>query len=261
MVEAFLAQGAIVSYCSRSTTGDDYDNFKGAAEGARAIGTPVDISDHATLKKWVETAHHTVGRIDVVVANGMNTRVWTFLLPLLIPISLAASPHKSATIEDWNKAFQADILGLITLIETSVPYLTESDGPKSIVVISSLAGFEARHSTLTGPYSTVKRTQAMLARSYARTVAPQGIRVNSILPGAVESPSVARTDGREEPSAFQLLKKHKPEFLEQLLAQIPFGRVGIAEEVANAVIFLASQLSSYTTGATLHIDGAMATTF
>ena len=70
IVERLLAEGATVSYCSRSTTGAEFDKFKGSTQNARAFGTSVDISDLAALKKWVETAHQKVGRIDMVVANG-----------------------------------------------------------------------------------------------------------------------------------------------------------------------------------------------
>ena len=78
IVESFLAEGAIVSYCSRSTTGYEFENFKEAAQSPRAFGTAVDISDRAALQDWVKTAHEKVGRVDIVVANGTRRRgsIW-----------------------------------------------------------------------------------------------------------------------------------------------------------------------------------------
>lgn len=68
--KAFLAEGANVSYCGRSARGDEFANFKDAKDGARAVGSKVDISDHEGIKAWVESAAKEFGRIDIVVPNG-----------------------------------------------------------------------------------------------------------------------------------------------------------------------------------------------
>lgn len=155
-------------------------------------------------------------------------------------------------------------MGLITLIEAALPHLEErvkSGGHPSIVVISSLAGFEARHPGVTGPYSTLKRAQATLAKDYSRKLAPLGIRINAVVPGSIETSGTIRPDGTVEPSTFQHVMKERPEFLKAILAAVPLGRTGVETEVSNAVLFLSSQLASYICGTNLVIDGGMSIGF
>lgn len=70
IVENFLKEGVNVSYCSRNVRGDEFTNFRGAAEGARAVGTSVDIASTTAIQSWVDCAAKEFGRIDVVIANG-----------------------------------------------------------------------------------------------------------------------------------------------------------------------------------------------
>lgn len=73
IAKAFLAEGANVSYCGRTTRGDEFAKFKDAKHGARAVGSKVDLSDQEGIKSWVESAAKEFGRIDIVVPNGMNS--------------------------------------------------------------------------------------------------------------------------------------------------------------------------------------------
>ncbi|KAM5377903.1 hypothetical protein ACJZ2D_004807 [Fusarium nematophilum] len=239
-VETFLAEGANVSYCSRNVRGDEFDGFKDATEGARAIGTSVDIAEPASIQAWVDTVAEKFGRIDIVVAN-------------------ACPKHTGPEMENWEKSFQADVLGLISLIRAAAPHLAKRDGTGSIIVISSLAGFEAKHPAVTGPYTTLKRAQSTLAKDFARWLAPQGIRINTIVPGTIDSPPITLADGTKEESDFQKVMLANPSYVQTLLDTIPMGRFGQAREAANAVVFLGSRLSSYITGTNLVIDGGMST--
>ncbi|KAJ4199880.1 hypothetical protein NW767_007860 [Fusarium falciforme] len=241
ITETLLAEGANVSYCSRNVTGEEFATFKGAIGGARAVGTSVDIADPESIKAWVESAAETFGRIDIVVAN-------------------ACPKYTGPAIEEWQKSFQADVIGLISLIHAVTPHLEKRDGAGSIIVISSLAGFEAKHPAHTGPYATLKRAQATLAKDFSRVLGPKGIRINSIVPGTIDSPATILPDGTEEPSTFQAVMTANPAFLESLLASITLGKIGHAQDVANAVVFLGSRLSSYITGTNLIIDGGISTT-
>ncbi|KAH6895904.1 hypothetical protein B0T10DRAFT_526933 [Thelonectria olida] len=241
IVETFLSEGANVSYCARTPRGDEFASFE-AADGARAIGTSVDISGQSAIEAWVEKSAEEFGRIDVVVANAS---------PLL----------HAATKEAWEKSFQADILGLIALIDAATPHLEKRGGTGSIVVVSSLAGFEARERNIAGPYGTLKRAQATLAKDYARKLGRLGVRINSIAPGTIETPSATLPDGTKELSTFQRVRKEKPEYINALLEAVPLGRTGTVEEVANVVVFLGSRLSAYVCGANLIIDGGMSIAF
>ncbi|KAF9771838.1 hypothetical protein IL306_010504 [Fusarium sp. DS 682] len=241
IVETLLSEGVNVSYCSRNARGDEFASFKDATSGARAVGTSVDISNAASVQGWVEASAKEFGRIDLVVANAC---------PKLV----------SPSMEDWEKSFQVDVLGLIALINASEPHLEKRNGEGSIIVISSLAGFEARHPAVRGPYTTLKRAQAVLAKDFGRYLGPKGIRINSIVPGTIDSPPTTKPDGTVELSTFQQVMQAQPEFLNGLLAFIPLGKVGQAQDVANAVVFLGSSLGKYVNGVNLFIDGGMSTT-
>jgi 3-oxoacyl-[acyl-carrier protein] reductase len=169
-----------------------------------------------------------------------------------------------ATNENWEKSFRADISGLVTLIEASIPFLEEQSKAlenASIVVISSMAGFEARYPIAGSPYTTLKRAQAVLAKDYARTLGPRGIRINSIAPGSIENPNITLPDGTVQWSSYQIVKRDNYPFYKALLDAVPLGRTGTPEEIANTVIFLASRLSSYVNGANIVVDGGMSITF
>ena len=127
----------------------------------------------------------------------------------------------------------------------------------SIVVISSLAGFETRHPAIGGPYATFKRAQATIAKDYARQFAPKNVRINTIVPGSIEVPGTTNPDGTVELSSFQIVKRDSPEFYDELMKAVPINRMGKAEEIASTVLFLSSNLASYVTGANWVVDGGM----
>lgn len=89
---------------------------------------------------------------------------------------------------------------------------------------------------------------------------PKGIRVNTIVPGAVDSPSIQHPDGTVELSTFEQGRMAHPEFLNMILQSIPLGDFGQAQDVANAVVFLGSRLGKYIHGVNLYLDGGMSTT-
>ncbi|CEI61575.1 hypothetical protein FVEN_g9340 [Fusarium venenatum] len=239
IVQTLLNEGANVSYCSRKVRGDEFADFKGANGDVLAVGTSVDIADATALKNWVENSAQKFGRVDLVVACAC---------PMLF----------EPTIEHWEKSFQADILGLINLINTSAPHLEKQKG--SIVVISSIAGFETKHPAIRGPYSTMKRAQATLAKDFGRWLAPRGVRINTIVPGAIDPPPVLQPDGTLEPSTFRQALDADPAWFEELVKSIPLGVVGQGQDIANAVVFLGSRLSKFTSGTNLIVDGGMSAT-
>ncbi|KAH6983350.1 hypothetical protein BKA56DRAFT_631680 [Ilyonectria sp. MPI-CAGE-AT-0026] len=242
IVETFLAEGANVSYGARKVRGDEFSLFKGASNGARAVGSVLDIADSDSIRSWVENASKEFGRIDIVVANAC---------PLLT----------EATTEAWQKSFQADILGLWTLIDVATPHLEARGGTGSIVVISSIAGIEARYPVAGSPYTTFKRAQATLAKDLARQLGPKGVRVNTVVPGAIDTPSITLPDGTEELSSFGIIKRDNPGFLEAIESQVALGKAGEPQDVANAVMYLGSRLAKYVTGASLIVDGAISIAF
>lgn len=175
--------------------------------------------------------------------------------------SIACPLLTDATTEAWQKSFQADILGLWTLIDVATPHLEVRGGTGSIVVISSIAGIEARYPVVGSPYTTFKRAQATLAKDLARQLGPKGVRINTVVPGAIDTPSITLPDGTEELSSFGIIKRDNPGFLEAIESQVALGKAGEPQDVANAVMYLGSRLAKYVTGASLIVDGAISIAF
>ncbi|KAH8886250.1 putative Tropinone reductase [Thozetella sp. PMI_491] len=240
IVQAFLAEGANVSYCSRGVRGDEFSTFQEAADSARAVASTVDIARPTEIKDWVKRSSQEFGRIDYIVANAS-------------PILRDPMP------ESWEKSFQADVMGLITLLEEATPHLQKSaemGGSPSVVVITSMAGFDLALPQVGTPYTAFSRAKAIIAKDYARKLAPMGIRINTLALGLIETPNTTHADGFVDWSSFQIAKRDHPELIKSLEDRVPLKRAAQAEEVANAVIFFASRLASYVCGATIVVDGS-----
>ncbi|KAK4061807.1 hypothetical protein Trihar35433_9407 [Trichoderma harzianum] len=223
IVETFLAEGANVSFCARTIRGDEFSLFKGATNGARAVGSAVDISNPEEIKSWVAGAAKEFGRIDSVIANAS---------PLI----------GDATPEAWENSFRADILGLVTLIDASTPFLEERHGtPLLALLIRPLRGLK--------PY-WLKIMPANLALWACESA-----------PGSIENPNITLPDGTVQLSQYQIVKRDNYPFYKSLLDAVPLARTGAPEEVANTVIFLASGLASYINGANIVVDGGMSLFF
>lgn len=148
-----------------------------------------------------------------------------------------------------------------TLIDAATPHLVKQAGEASIIVVSSLAGFERRHPAHGSTYPIFKRAQAVYAKDLALLLGPQGVRINTIVPGFIQTPNVILPDGTEELSTFNAVKKIFPEWMATTETEPPLKRPGEIDEVANAVLFLSSKLSSYITGTEIVIDGGLSIAF
>lgn len=153
-------------------------------------------------------------------------------------------------------------MGLVTLLEATEPYLVErakAGGSPSVVVITSLAGYDLVLPTIGSPYTTFTRAKPVIAKDYARKFAPLGVRLNTLALGLVNTPNITHPDGSVEWSTYQTFKKHNPEVVKALEDKVPLKRAAQCEEIANVVVFLASGLSSYVCGATITVDGSFST--
>lgn len=159
-------------------------------------------------------------------------------------------------MEDWQKCFQGAILGLVALIDAATPHLVKQKG--SIIIMSSLAGFELKHQDVASPYTTIKRAQATLAKDYMRKLAPLGVRINCILPGCVGN-SASPKVGTDQESTFEKSVRLAPEKMEGYAKMVPMGYFGDIEDVGNLAVFLGSPVSKYITGNNITVDGGMST--
>lgn len=220
IVEAFLAEGAVVEFCAR-----DAAVVAATADELGATGTALDVGDGAALTAWVDAAASRLGGVDVVVAN----------------VSALAIPDVE---ENWQASFQVDLMGTVRLATAALPYLRASSSG-AVVAISSVSGREVDFAA--GPYGVMKAAIVHYVQGLAFQLAGEGIRANTVSPG-----NTYFTGG-----VWEQIEGGQPDLYASSLALNPTGRMGTPEEMAAAVVFLASPMSSFTTGTNLVVDGAL----
>ncbi|MDP9430843.1 MAG: SDR family oxidoreductase [Actinomycetota bacterium] len=225
IVEAFVDEGAVVEFCARDAAEIKATEQAIAERGGRATGAQLDVRDGPALTGWVEAAAGRLGGLDAVVANVS---------------ALAAGPGE----ENWYASFEVDLMGTVRLATAALPHL-EAGGRGSIVAISSVSGREADFAA--GPYGTMKTAIVGYISGLAFQLAGRGVRANVVSPG-----NTYFTGG-----FWQGVEQGNPGLFADSLALNPTGRMGTAEEMARAVVFLSSPVSSFTTGTNLVVDGAL----
>jgi NAD(P)-dependent dehydrogenase (short-subunit alcohol dehydrogenase family) len=225
VVETFVDEGAVVEFCARDAAEIEATEKAIADRGGRATGAQLDVRDGPALTGWVEAAAGRLGGLDAVVANVS---------------ALAAGPGE----ENWYASFEVDLMGTVRLATAALPHL-EASGRGSIVAISSVSGREADFAA--GPYGTMKTAIVGYISGLAFQLAGRGVRANVVSPGNTYFAG----------GFWQGIENGNPELFADSLALNPTGRMGTAEEMARAVVFLSSPVSSFTTGTNLVVDGAL----
>src|SRR3712207_2405975 len=225
IVEAFADEGAAVEFCARDAGEIETTEKALAGRGAGVRGVQLDVRDGAALTAWVGAAAGRLGGLDAVVAN----------------ISALAIPD---TEENWYTSFEVDLMHTVRLVTAALPHL-EASADGSVVAISSVSGREADFAS--GPYGTMKTAIVGYVSGLALQLAGRGVRANVVSPGNTYF----------EGGFWQGIENGDPELFAESLALNPTGRMGTAEEMARAVVFLSSPVSSFTTGTNLVVDGAL----
>lgn len=152
----------------------------------------------------------------------------------------------SALSPDYEAAFNIDLMSTVRLVEASLPYLEQSraTGGGSIVSVGSVSGHEL--DAFAGAYGSFKAALTHYTQGIARKMAAKHVRANTVSPGNIYF----------EGGVWGNAERDNPAFFKEILDMNPTGRMGTPKEVANAVLFLASSVSSFTTGANLIVDGA-----
>lgn len=224
MARAFAKQGARVAILDL----DEKAAQAAAAElGSDHIGLAANVADKTQVATAVEKVLAKYGRIDVLINNAGITQ-----------------PLKTLDIQgsDYDKVLDVSLRGTLLMSQAVIPTM-RAQKSGSIVCLSSVSA-QRGGGIFGGPhYSAAKAGVLGLARAMARELGPDNVRVNSITPGLIHTEI---TGG--------LLSDDR---LNSILAGIPLGRLGEAGEVANAALFLASDLSTYLTGITLDVNGGM----
>lgn len=213
------------------------DPLKAVAEEIGASIFAADAADTASMKAAVKGVAEQFGGLDILIANAGGHGV---------------GPTISMSDETWDLAVRLNLNTAFVSARESLPHLIESKG--NIVVLASIAGLFA------GPdavgYVTMKHGCIGLAKSLARDYGRRGVRTNTVCPGWV---TTAMADEQME----MLMEKHGLASIEEAYAlvtkDVPLGRPASAEDVANAVCFLASDEASMINGAILTVDGGAGT--
>jgi 3-oxoacyl-[acyl-carrier protein] reductase len=225
IVEVLAEEGASVALCARTDSDVVAAAERLRGRGATVTGSVVDVADGPALTQWVSDSAAELGGVDIVVAN----------------VSALAIGEGE---ENWRKSFDVDMLGTVRLVNAALPLLEKSSAP-SIVTVSSVSGREIDFAV--GPYGTFKAAIIHYTQGLAHQLAGKGIRANSVSPGNTYFPG----------GVWESIEQNDPELFGQALALNPTGRMAKPEEIARAVVFLASPAASFVTGTNLVVDGAL----
>jgi len=204
-----------------------------AAGAARPEAMALDVTDPAAIDQVVGAVAGRHGRIDVLVANA--------------GIDLPHAPSaEDTTDEEWEQVFAVNATGLFRCCRAVLPVM-RSGG--SIVTVASINSFVAWAND--AAYTASKGAALQFTRSLALDVVGRGIRANCVCPGVIDTPLTQDfLDAAEDPVALAA----------EYAGTAPMGRIGTAREVANCILFLASDEASFVTGSALIVDGGTTAT-
>ncbi|NKB58442.1 MAG: SDR family oxidoreductase [Alphaproteobacteria bacterium] len=227
IVDLLVAEGCDIGFCAR-----DQKQVDGAVDalsnsGRTVIGGTVDVTDDEASRNWIAETATALGGLDILIPN-------------------ASALASSASVDAWRLGLEVDVLGTVRAVEAALPFLEES-GAASIVAISSTAAVNTSGGVRA--YSGVKAALISYLSGLSTNLGSKGIRANTVSPGAIFF----------EGGVWDVRKREAPEAYAAAVARNPMGRLGTPEEVANAVVFLASPAASYISGTNLIVDGAATT--
>jgi len=226
-VRAFAAEGANIVATDRPGDGLDAIVAEVTATGAQAIAVPTDVTSESAVEAMVAAAIDRFGRIDVAFNNA--------------GVHIIGTPIHETSEADWDRVHDVTLKGMFFCIKHEVRAMLATGGG-SVINTSSIGGLVATPGV--GAYIAAKHGVAGLTKTAALEYSSQGIRFNAICPGATETAMLADWLVNDEAAA-------------AVRAQHPIGRWAQPEEMANVVLFLASDAASFITGAILPVDGGI----
>lgn len=218
----FAAEGANVAICARSQDALDSTAAELAAIGVKCYAATCDVGDAGALKTFLNDANSTLGGTDILVNN---------------PSGFGMTDDE----DGWEASLNVDMMATVRASWQVVPWM-QSAGGGSIVHISSISALESGSPPA---YAAAKAGLIAHAKTMAAELASQNIRINTIAPGSIEFPG----------GVWDMVKQHNRPTYDATLANCPVGRMGTAEEVAAAVVFVASPKAQWVSGAVLVVDG------
>lgn len=221
IAETLLAEGASVAICARTASDVDRAVEELSAAGT-AIGAAVDAGDVEALTGWVASSAEQLGGIDIYVHN--------------------TSGKPARKLADWGNNFQVDLMALVHGVDAAAAALT--DGGGAVISIGTTATAE-HFATGSNSYSALKAAVTNWTLGQAQTLGAKGVRCNVVSPGPIFF----------EGGDWEMIKNHMTAFYEATEQGHPAGSLGTAQDVADAVAFLASDRARHINGVNLTVDG------
>jgi NAD(P)-dependent dehydrogenase (short-subunit alcohol dehydrogenase family) len=225
IVERLVNDGAVVALNGRSAD----DRMAAAVAATGAHPAPADVSDRESVHSMVHDIEQTLGTIDVLVANHAY---------------MSMSPLVDCDLDDWWRVIDTNLGGTFHLIQAVLPGMRRAGGGR-IVVISSEWGVTGWPNATA--YAASKAGLISLTKTLGRELAPEGIIVNAVAPGVIDTPQLD-VDARDAGVT-------RAEIVEEYARDIPLGRVGRPAEIAAAVSLLADSRLSSLVGQVLQVNG------
>jgi len=220
---AFVREGASVALVDVEKTGLETLQMEIGRKGGQAVAIPCDVSKASEVKQMVDHVQRTLGRIDILINNAGIIRRGTI---------------ETVTEEDWDRVMEVNLKGPFNCSKAVVEIM-KRQGYGKIVNVSSIAGQMGDITSAPG-YGPSKAGMDALTKSLARQLAAYGIHVNGVAPHAIET---------------EMSAEWSPEKRKAIVDAIPLKRLGKPEDVAEAVLFLASDTAAFITGEIIDVNG------
>jgi len=226
----FAAEGANVVVADVNVDDGEQTVAEIREAGGEATFVEADVSDETDAEAMVQTAVDTYGGLDFAFNNA--------------GIEGESDPSSEQPTSNWDRVIDVNLKGVFLGMRAQIPAMLE-DGGGSIVNTASIAGVVGFPGL--SPYVASKHGVIGLTKTAALEYGRDGVRINAICPGVIETPMVQRS------------QEETPEQMEQVTAATPMGRLGQPEEIGDAAVWLCSDDASFVTGESLVIDGGYVT--
>lgn len=222
-----VAEGANVAICARGQDGLDDALAALRAGGSTVFGRVADVTSQGAVAAFMEDSAAALGGLDILINNVGGSK---------------GKGLMESSDEEWFGTFDLNLFHAVRAARCAVPHMRQRGGG-SIVTISSISGYKAAPGS---QYGCAKAAEIFLSAALAMELAPDRIRANTVCPGSILFPGGGWAAYQErDPAGFRQFETE----------EFPLGRLGTAEEVARAVVFVASPAGSWINGALIPVDG------